>query len=69
MKQVSNSVVVGGKAKVVNGQLAALADEAEKAGGFQQAFGPLGDILNIGDGQRITQEQENKVSPGTRVLR
>jgi hypothetical protein len=53
----------------VNGQLAALANEAEKAGGFQQAFGPLGDILDVGDGQRITQEQENKVSPGTRVVR
>jgi len=53
----------------VNGQLAALANEAEKAGGFQQAFGPLGDILDVGDGQRITQEQENKVSPGTRVGR
>lgn len=26
-----------------------LADEALKAGGFQQAFGPLGDILNVGD--------------------
>jgi nitroimidazol reductase NimA-like FMN-containing flavoprotein (pyridoxamine 5'-phosphate oxidase superfamily) len=29
------------KAKVVNGQLAALANEAEKAGGFQQAFGRM----------------------------
>ena len=57
------------KAKVVNGQLAALANEAEKAGGFQQAFGPLGDILDVRDGQRITQEQENKVSPGIRVGR
>ena len=53
----------------MNGQLAALANEAEKAGGFQQAFGPLGDILDVGDGQRITQERENKVSPGTRVGR
>ena len=69
MNQVSNSVEAVGKAKVVNGQLAALANEAKKAGGFQQAFGPLGDILDVGDGQRITQEQENKVSPGTRVVR
>jgi hypothetical protein len=69
LKQVSNSVEAVGKAKVANGQLAALANEAEKVGGFQQAFGPLGDILDIGDGQRITQEQENKVSPGTRVVR
>ncbi len=57
-----------GKTKVVNGQLTAFANEAEKAGGFQQAFGPL-DILDVGDGQRITQEQENKLSPGTRVVR
>ena len=69
MNQVSNSVGAVCKAKVVNGQLAALANEAEKAGGFQQAFGPLGDILDVGDGQIITQEQENKVSPGTRVVR
>lgn len=69
MNQVSNSVGAVGKTKVVNGQLAALAKEAEKKGGFQQAFGPLGDILDIGYGQRITQEQENKVSPGTRVVR
>ncbi|MGA7897644.1 MAG: hypothetical protein WCA39_02150 [Nitrososphaeraceae archaeon] len=69
MKQVSNSVEAVGKAKVVNDQLAAFDNEAKKAGGFQQAFGPLGDILDIGDGQRITQEQENKVSPGTRVVR
>jgi hypothetical protein len=69
LNQVSNSVRATCKAKVVNGQLAALANEAEKAGGFQQAFGPLGDILDVGDGQRITQEQENKVSPGTRVGR
>ena len=69
MSQVSNSVGAVGKAKIVNGQLAALANEAEKRGGFQQAFGPLGDILDVGDGQKITQEQENKVSPGTRVVR
>ena len=69
MNQVSNSVGAVGKAKVVNGQLGALLNEAEKEGGFQQAFGPLGDILDVGDGQRITQEQENKVSPGTRVVR
>lgn len=31
MNQVSNSVGVVGKAKVVNGQLAAFANEAEKA--------------------------------------
>jgi hypothetical protein len=29
----------------------------------------LGDILDVGEGQKITQEQENKVSPGTLVLR
>jgi hypothetical protein len=77
LNQVSNSVralgtatdTAAGKVSVVNGQLAALVDEAEKAGGFQQAFCPLGDILDIGAGQRITQEQENKVSPGTHVLR
>jgi hypothetical protein len=46
-------------------QLAALAEEAKKAEGFQQAFGPLGDILDIGGDQKITQEHENKVSPGT----
>jgi hypothetical protein len=69
LNQVSNSVGAVDKAKVVNGQLAALANEAEKAGGFQQAFGPLGDILDVGDGQRITQEQENKLSPGTSVVR
>jgi hypothetical protein len=69
MNQVSNTVGAVGKARVVNGQLAAFANEAENADGFQQAFGPLGDILDIGDGQRITQEQENKVSPGTRVGR
>ena len=69
MDQVSNTVGAVGKAKVVNGQLAAFANEAERVGGFQQAFGPLGDILDVGDGQRITQEQENKVSPGTRVGR
>ena len=44
-----------------------LADEAKKAGKFQQAFGLLGDILDIGGGQIITQEQENKVSPCTPV--
>jgi hypothetical protein len=77
LNQASNGVKVvdttadttASKIKVGNSQLAALADEAEKAGGFQQAFGPLGDILDIGDGERITQEQENKVSPGTHILR
>jgi hypothetical protein len=68
MNQVSNTVGAVGKARVVNGQRAAFANEAENADGFQQAFGPLGDILDIGDGQR-TPEQENKVSPGTRVGR
>jgi hypothetical protein len=43
-----------------------LADEAKKSGGFQQAFGPLGDILDVGSsGQKITQEEENRVSPST----
>ena len=69
--KVVDTAVIEQQAKVtvVNSQLASLADEAQNAGGFQQAFGPLGDILDIGDGQRITQEQENKVSPGTHVLR
>ena len=36
MYQVSNSVGAVGKAKVVNGQLAALANEAEKAVDFNR---------------------------------
>lgn len=36
------------KVKVRNSQLAAIAKQAKKAGGFQQAFGPLGDILDVG---------------------
>ena len=36
------------KMKVRNSQLAAIAKQAKKAGGFQQAFGPLGDILDVG---------------------
>jgi hypothetical protein len=36
------------KVKVLNSQLAAIAKHAKKAGGFQQAFGPLGDILDVG---------------------
>jgi hypothetical protein len=53
------------KVRRLNSQLSALADEAKKSGGFQQAFGPLGDILDVGDGQKITQEKENRASPGT----
>jgi hypothetical protein len=68
LNQVSNSVGAVGKAKVVNGQLAALANEAKKVGGFQQAFGPLGDILDVGEGQK-SQVQENKVSPHTHMIR
>ena len=49
------------KVRRLNSQLSALADEAKKSGGFQQAFGPLGDILDVGDGQKITQEKENRV--------
>ena len=72
MKPVSNGVeaittAADTSARRIRGlstQLAALA-EAKKAGGFQQAFGPLGDILDIGGDQKITQEHENKVSPGT----
>jgi hypothetical protein len=36
------------KVKVRNSQLVAIAKQAKKAGGFQQAFGPLGDILDVG---------------------
>ena len=36
------------KVKVRNSQLAAIAKQAKKAGAFQQAFGPLGDILDVG---------------------
>jgi hypothetical protein len=36
------------KVKVRNSQLAAIAKQAKKAGGFQHAFGPLGDILDVG---------------------
>jgi hypothetical protein len=36
------------KVKVRNSQLAAIAKQVKKAGGFQQAFGPLGDILDVG---------------------
>jgi hypothetical protein len=41
----------------------------KKSGGFQQAFSPLGDILDVGSnsGQKITQEEENRTSPGTRI--
>jgi hypothetical protein len=41
----------------------------KKSGGFQQAFGPLGDILDVGSssGQKITQEEENRTSPGTHI--
>jgi|1185.fasta_scaffold1930463_1 hypothetical protein len=37
------------KVKVRNSQLAAIAKQAKKAGGFQQAFGRLGDILDVGN--------------------
>ncbi len=58
LNQASNGVKVfdiaadttASKVTVVTSQLAAIANDAEKAGGFQQAFGPLGDILDIGDG-------------------
>ena len=36
------------KVKVRNSQLVAIAKQAKKSGGFQQAFGPLGDILDVG---------------------
>jgi len=41
----------------------------KKSGGFQQAFSPLGDILDVGSssGQKITQEEENRTSPGTHI--
>jgi hypothetical protein len=73
LKPVSNgieaiSIVADTSARRIRGlstQLAALAEEAKKAGGFQQAFGPLGDILDIGGDQKIIQENENKVSQGT----
>jgi len=55
------------KVRRLNSQLSALADEAKKSGGFEQAFGPLGDILDVGDGQKITQEKENGVSPETHI--
>lgn len=44
----------------MNSQLAASVDEAEKAGGFRQAFSPVGDMLDVGVGQKIIQEQEIK---------
>jgi hypothetical protein len=57
------------KVKRLNSQLSELAAEAKKSGGFQQAFGPLGDILDVGNsGQKITQEEENRVSPGISSL-
>ncbi len=75
MKPISNDI--GGigttaksavhKVRRLNSQLSALADEAKKSGGFHQAFGPLGDILDVGDGQKITQEKENRVSPETHI--
>jgi hypothetical protein len=34
--------------EVQNNQLAAIAKQAKKAGGFQQVYGPLGDILGVG---------------------
>ena len=34
--------------EVRNSQLAAIAKQAKKVGGFQQAYGPLGDILDVG---------------------
>jgi hypothetical protein len=60
LKPVSNGVeaittAVDTSARRIRGlstQLAALAEEAKKAGGFQQAFGPLGDILDIGGDQK-----------------
>ena len=72
MKPVSNGVeaiatAADRSARRIRGlsaQLAALAEEAKKAGGFQQAFGPLGDILDIGGDQKMIQENENKVSQG-----
>jgi hypothetical protein len=54
------------KVRRLNSQLSALADEAKKSGGFEQAFGPLGDILDVGDGQKISQK-ENRVSPETHL--
>jgi hypothetical protein len=36
------------KVKVRNSQLDGIAKQAKKAGGFQQAYGPLGDILDVG---------------------
>jgi len=41
----------------------------KKSGGFQQAFSPLGDILDVGSssGQKITQQEENRTSPGTHI--
>jgi hypothetical protein len=42
----------------------------KKSGGFQQAFSPLGDILDVdssSSGQKITQEEENRTSPGTHI--
>lgn len=73
MKPVSNGVeriataadTSAHKIRGLSTQLTALAEEAKKAGGFQQAFGPLGDILDIGGDQKIIQEHENKVSSGT----
>lgn len=63
----TTAISTADKVKRSNSQLSALADEAKKSGGFQQAFGPLGDILDVGSssGQKITQEEENRVSPGT----
>jgi hypothetical protein len=67
LNQVSDSVRIVGKVKIVNAQLKGLANEVKKLGGIQLTFGSFGDILDIGEGQRITHEQENKVSPGIRV--
>jgi hypothetical protein len=55
------------KVRRLNSQLSALAYEAKKSGGFQQDFGPLGDMLDVdSSGQKTTQE-ENKLSPGIRI--
>jgi hypothetical protein len=76
LKPVSNGVVGIGttaksavhKVRRLNSRVSALAYEAKKSGGFQQVFGPLGDILDVDSSkQKTTQEEENRVSLWTRI--
>jgi hypothetical protein len=48
------------KVRRLNSQLSALANEAKKSGGFQQDFGPLGDMLDVdSSGQKTHKKKIN----------